>query len=150
VSSLPVCQYCPGQLIAKPTTLEQLGKNRLEENSVTNFACLTLWVGKRRGLPVERSLAMLEARIRATQLSNGRWLYNPWVERPGDPAKELIGVDARTFFGLSGIALSLRINQGKSGVELAKDPHIAAGLRAAGPMIGGTTTRPADLIDRVA
>jgi hypothetical protein len=52
------------------------------DNSNTQFATLALWVGRRHGLPVERALARVDARFRASQMDDGGWAYAANFFRP--------------------------------------------------------------------
>ena len=47
----------------------------VSDNSNTQFATFALWIGRRQGIPVEKALARVEARFRATQRPDGGWLY---------------------------------------------------------------------------
>ena len=52
--------------------LQQLG---MPDNSNTQFAALGLWVARRHGLPVDKALARLDRRFRASQSADGGWAY---------------------------------------------------------------------------
>jgi hypothetical protein len=47
--------------------------NGLPDHSNTQFATLALWVGRRHGLPVDKSLERIAAHYRATQNADGGW-----------------------------------------------------------------------------
>jgi hypothetical protein len=55
------------------------------DNSNTQFAVLALWVARRHGVDIDRSIQLLEKQLRANQQPDGRWYYslndhggNPW------------------------------------------------------------------------
>jgi hypothetical protein len=66
---LVAVHYRPGQ------QLRYQPQHWHEDNSLTQFVILALWRGQKHGVPAERSLAMVEARFRASQNSDGSWGY---------------------------------------------------------------------------
>lgn len=90
---LPAVQYRPGQHLL-------LGVNPWhEDNSLTQFVILALWAAQNHGIPGERSLALVEARFRASQVPDGSWTYK-W-----DPTMGGYRVDSMTCAGLLGLAV---------------------------------------------
>jgi hypothetical protein len=45
------------------------------DNSNTQFAILALWVARRHGVPMERTLAFIDHRFRSSQNPDGGWAY---------------------------------------------------------------------------
>jgi hypothetical protein len=64
------------------------------DNSNTQFAVLALWVARRQGVPVEKALAKVDARFRASQFADGGWGYSDIVVNPkgADPAMTCAGL----------------------------------------------------------
>src|SRR5439155_27236131 len=82
----PVCGYVRGEKLDKGQKI-QPGKLvqpivpggmmfSMGDLSLTQFATLGLWVGRKHKVPVDRSVLMTEARVRASQASDGGWSYN--------------------------------------------------------------------------
>jgi hypothetical protein len=114
LNELPVVQYQPGTpLTFKPHVHE--------DNSLTQFAVLALWTAQRHGVPVERSLAMVDARFRASQAVDGSWSYE-W-KSPQDTQRP----DSMTCAGLIGLAVG-RGNVNNANLKKG-DPAIEKGLR---------------------
>lgn len=55
---------------------QQVAPNARGDNSNTQFAILALWVCRRHGLPVERSLSAVVRHFRETQVADGEWMYD--------------------------------------------------------------------------
>jgi hypothetical protein len=90
---LPAVQYRPGQQLVLQANPWH------EDNSLTQFAILALWAARKHDIPVERPLALVEARFRASQLPDGSWTYK-W-----DPTMGSYRVDSMTCAGLLGLAV---------------------------------------------
>jgi hypothetical protein len=111
----PALQFQPGN---KLTTVFQ------GDNSNTQFAALGLWTAQKYHVPAQRSLAMLEARFRQSQVDDGTWGYHG----------PHIWPDSMTCAGLIGLAVGHGLTQATSVAQrledqqLAKDPQIAKGL----------------------
>jgi hypothetical protein len=115
------------------------------DNSNTQFASLALWVARRRGLPVDDSLLLIERRFRASQWDNGGWGYMsakppaglkmPMQLPPGSGPSA-----AMSCAGLIGLAVGHGVgkDQGRP-IDLEKDKALKAGLRAVGSTIGTAT-----------
>jgi len=100
VRTLPALQYRPGQALRfQPTGWE--------DNSLTQFVILALWRAQNDGIPVSRSLSMVEARFRASQAPDGSWAYR-WTPEAGN-----FRADSMTCAGLLGLAVSNGIQQGQ-------------------------------------
>jgi hypothetical protein len=105
-----------GPLWADPS--KRLNLDIDDDNSNTQFAVLAVWAGQRYDIPIDRSMALVEARFRATQFSNGSWGYHkdkPWQ------------LDSMTCAGLLGLAVG-RGTFGKPETSQQPDAEIAAGL----------------------
>jgi len=125
-----------GPLWADPS--RRLNLDIDDDNSNTQFAVLAVWAGQRYDIPIDRSMALVEARFRATQFSNGSWGYHkdkPWQ------------LDSMTCAGLLGLAVG-RGTFGKPETSQQPDAGIAAGLaflaggvgrpeKPPGPRVGG-------------
>jgi hypothetical protein len=130
VKNLPVVQFEPGW---KPDL--RVGN----DNSNTQFAILAVWTARKYGLPVDRTLSMVEARFRATQHDNGTWTYSPSANN---------WPDSMTCAGLLGLAVGHGIVRSDSKEASAKDPAIEKGLRYLGSRIGRRAPKGSDkLID---
>src|SRR5579871_4410605 len=80
-----------------PPPREDRRNSREDDNSNTQFALIALWSARRHGMPVEKSLRLVEKRFRETQTKGG-WAYVPG---PGfDPTASM------TCAGLLGLAVS--------------------------------------------
>ncbi len=113
VKNRPVVVFEPGK------TKPRWGK---DDNSNTQFAVLGVWAARRHGVPIDRSVALISARFRKSQNSDGSWGYNV------DSTKNR---DSMTCAGLLGLAV------GRAGGESAeKDPAIAHGLQFLGRKVG--------------
>jgi hypothetical protein len=113
------------------------------DNSNTQFALLALWVARRYGLPVERSLAVLEHRFREYQAADGSWYYNSGnPQRPGilgSSRRPGMHSPAMTCAGLLGLAVGHANDQNKLRTrDLLQDAQVRAGLA----YLGRTLPRP--------
>jgi len=123
------------------------------DNSNTQFATLALWVARRNGIPVERALARVEARFRASQNPDGGWSYTPMpapiapLPVPGAGLAMGGSTPAMTCAGLLGLgagygsaneaAMKKDPNNPAPAVkDPNKDPVVRAGLIALGTAIG--------------
>jgi hypothetical protein len=114
------------------------------DNSNTQFASLALWVARRRGLPVDDALSLIERRFRATQWDNGGWGYMSAKPPAGKTPLQLPPGSgpsaAMSCAGLIGLAVGHGVGaeQGKK-PDLEKDKALKAGLRAVGGTLGAAT-----------
>jgi hypothetical protein len=114
------------------------------DNSNTQFASLALWVARRRGLPVDDGLLLIEQRFRSTQWDNGGWGYMP--AKPPAGAKNIqlppgSGPSAAmSCAGLIGLAVGHGVRHEKgSPADMKKDKVLKAGLQAVGSTVGTPT-----------
>jgi hypothetical protein len=136
---LPALFYRPGQDL-------RFQAHGWEDNSITQFVILALWTARRHGVPVERSLAMVEARFRASQFPDGCWAYK-W-----NPLQGGFRADSMTCAGLLGLAVANGNYQGlvektaSTGTRMAvkgeapklkRDAAIDRALAFLGQRIGG-------------
>ncbi len=89
LNNLPLFQWDPG----KKYEWRAAGH---EDNSLTQFAVLALWSARKQGIPVERSLAFVEARFRTYQNADGSWGYT---------VNQTYRRDSMTCAGLLGLAV---------------------------------------------
>src|SRR5262249_32817093 len=90
-------------------------------NSNTQFAVLAVWVARKYGVPVERTLSMVEAHYHAGQNDDGSFAYS---------GRGRQWPDSMTCSGLLGLAVgrgAVSDDDGKA--RPARDPHIEKGLR---------------------
>jgi len=92
---LPAMQYRPGQQMRFQQSQWH------EDNSLTQFVILALWTSQKHGIPAERPLAMVEARFRASQNSDGGWGYKWGAGGLGGSFR----ADSMTCAGLLGLAV---------------------------------------------
>jgi hypothetical protein len=113
------------------------------DNSNTQFASLALWVARRRGLPVDDGLLLIERRFRGSQWENGGWGY--MSARPPSGIKMQLPAGsgpsaAMSCAGLIGLAVGHGVGKGQGKKpELEKDKALKAGLQAVGSTIGTAT-----------
>ena len=124
-----------------------VGLSRAGDHSNTQFATFALWVGRKRGLPVKKSLAAVEANFRATQAVDGTWGYigsAPANEvNPSMICAGLIGL--AVAYGLANeIAMRIDTKESTQPAKAAKkaaiqdanrDPAIRHGLLALGTVL---------------
>jgi hypothetical protein len=114
----------------------------MSDNSNTQFATLALWVARRHALPVDRALAMVDARFRGSQAANGGWGYTGAM--PGVPQVAEVGSSRATMTCAGVMALAVAAgsggevakDRGKQPRDLNKDVHLRAGLQAISTVIG--------------
>jgi hypothetical protein len=103
------------------------------DKSNTQFATLGLWVGRRYGLPVDGSLRLAEAGLRACQNADGGWGYVRSTEKVGGSTPSM------TCAGLFGLAMG-RATRAKylraKPRDLSKDVAVRRGLLALSTVIG--------------
>ncbi len=129
--------FLPPNLRNRPLVVQKgpRGKPRIrmmparDDNSNTQFAIMALWAARRHYVPMEQTLALVEARFRASQKPGGGWGYQ--YNGPGQK-------DAMTCVGLIGLAVghgSAREAMAPGtapGNPSAQDEAISRGLRALG------------------
>jgi len=131
---------------------EWLHKNG--DNSNTQFALLALWVARRHDLPVDKSLALVDAHFRTTQNPDGSWSYSSGSS-PSMTCAGLLGLAV----GNVATGTSLKTRTGKKETkenkdnkevkedkrehsdkprkDLGKDASVMAGLRYLGAALAG-------------
>jgi hypothetical protein len=118
------------------------GEIRYDDNSSTQFAILALWVARKHGVPVERSLAMVEERFRTSQNSDGSWCYFSPLDVDGSRVSGSIGGrrDSMTCAGLLGLAVAHGLGKPSAGPrETVKDPAVTSALVFLGHIVGKST-----------
>jgi len=122
MKNLPVFQFQPGRaMVYRP--------GPYEDNSLTQFAILALWSAQIYGIPAERSLAMAEARFRASQADDGSWCYT-W--RDVNRCKY-----SMTCAGLLGLAAGRGSERSRTDGRMGtSDPAIEKALRFVSQEIG--------------
>jgi len=116
--NLPVVRFQPGQKLDNPLD---------GDNSNTQFGLLGVWTARKYGVPVERSLAMVETRFRTSQNQDGSWNYSSWAGT----------VDSMTCAGLLGLAVGRGIRRvGGPPQDLLADQALARGLAFLGEVVG--------------
>jgi hypothetical protein len=120
-------RYRPGEKLA-------LQAEVVDDNSITQFVALALWVAREHGVPVERALALVEARFRASQDKDGSWDYQLML-LPPDPVYGRF--DSMTCAGLMGLAVGrgARKRDGKRR-EAVRDPAIDKAVAFLGKTLG--------------
>lgn len=125
----------PLPVVQAPGKVRQQKAEHRDDNSNTQFAAMALWVARRHGVPMERTMALIDSRFRVSQHPNGGWGY--MFRGPGDsPSMTCVGL-----LGLAvghGTANDLRTAAGNQLVApagLQQDPAIGKGLQALGQHI---------------
>jgi hypothetical protein len=126
LKNLPVLRFQPGEKL----------KAGGGDNSNTQFALMALWVSRKYGAPVDRALAMVEARFRSSQNQDGSWGYHV---RTGQYA------DSMTCAGLLGLAVARGIVRDSAAKGAAQDPDVARALHYlslhVGPQVQASANR---------
>jgi hypothetical protein len=123
----------------RPERLVPLGPNNYHDNSNTQFAALGTWVGRKYGVPVDKTLSRVNARFRAIQNPDGGWDYEHYgpVGSPSTPGM--------TCAGLIGLALAHANAReafeekrpgAKAPTEISQDTTIKKALAALATTIG--------------
>jgi hypothetical protein len=134
-SGPPAVRFRPGQKAGGQDV-------RYDDNSSTQFAILALWVARKHGVPVERSLAMVEQRFRTTQNADGSWYYffsrGLYGNRPSFIKGER--PDSMTCAGLLGLAVARGLGKSlMSPSAEVQDPAISKALEYLGQTVGRTS-----------
>jgi hypothetical protein len=133
-------EQLPPRLQKVPAVADALGRQKFilhepfirgsSDNSNTQFAILALWVARRHGLPVERTLRLTAQRFRTTQRYNGAWGYF------AAESKTSLGYPAMTGVGLLGLAVGLGVRTQKDPKENGEEEQIRKGIQALSERIG--------------
>jgi hypothetical protein len=130
----PRLQHIPALDRGRPPRVR--GPGVRSDNSNTQFAALALWAARRRGLPLERTLALVVKRFRTSQSPTGGWGYG-YGYTVGS-GHNWFGSPTMTCAGLLGLAvghgLAADIKGGGKGD--GKDEAVARALKALSTGIG--------------
>jgi hypothetical protein len=92
------------------------------DNSNTQFAILALWAARKYDVPLDKTLALINKRFRASQNADGRWFYQGTMEVSPKPSM--------TCAGLLGVAVGFGLQDASKGVVRPdQDPIVQKGLR---------------------
>ena len=95
-----------------------------DDNSLTQFAILALWVARKHGVPVERPLALVEARMRACQFDDGSWGYQ------SPDGYKSVWRDSMTCAGLTGLAVARGVRpRDETEAKPVRDDAVDRGVR---------------------
>jgi hypothetical protein len=114
----------------------------ISDNSNSQFAMIALWVARRHGWPMARTMALVHKRYVETQFPDGSWIYRPgWAPGPAMTCVGLIGLalghgSAREFRAAQAPAAP---TAGKRPRPSLADPAIQRGLAHLGTLIGNPT-----------
>jgi hypothetical protein len=112
------------------------------DNSNTQFAILALWAARKHDVPLDKTLALVSKRFRASQNSDGRWFY----VGNGEVSSHLPGkgpLPTMTCAGLLGVAVGFGLQDaGKGAVRPDQDPVVQKGLRHLSNFIGQPGEHP--------
>lgn len=117
LQNIPALLVVPGK---EPRVDEK--KKVIDDNSNTQFAILGLWNARKHGVPMERTLVLVERRFRSLQNADGSWGYHL-------PGHEM--ADSMTCTGLLGMALAMGADlqlQGQAAGQALADPTVKNGL----------------------
>src|SRR5262249_20667033 len=111
------------------------------DNSNTQFAILALWAGRRHGVPLERTLALVVKRFRTSQYPTGGWNYGyAYTVGPENQKKtrNWTGTASMTCAGLLGLAVGhgLAVDIKAGGGGTGKDEAVERALQALSTGIG--------------
>jgi hypothetical protein len=119
--------------LAHPSKSADTLRPDVSDNSNTQFAILGVWTARRHGVPMDRTLALITRRFRASQAPGGGWNYTYSV--PGHNA-----TPAMTGAGLLGLAVGLGLANPDFQPDKTKAPPrnvaVEKGLRALAEWIG--------------
>jgi predicted Zn finger-like uncharacterized protein len=125
-----------GGLLADPSQPDRFFRGGAPDNSNTQFAILALWAARSHGLPLDRTLALINRRFRATQLPDGRWGYRD----QGEVSQHVPGkgqLPTMTCAGLLGVAVGFGLQEaGKPALRPEQDAVVQKGLKHLSKFIG--------------
>jgi hypothetical protein len=112
------------------------------DNSNTQFAILALWAARKHDVPLDRTLALINKRFRASQNADGRWFY----VGNGEVSRQVPGkgpLPTMTCAGLLGVAVGFGLQDaGKGAVRPDQDPIVQKGLKHLSQFIGQPGAHP--------
>jgi hypothetical protein len=125
----PVCSFVKGKAVDKGQDAPgPPGQPKMfmggGDLSLTQFAVLGLWVARKHKVPVDRSLLLTEARVRASQESDGGWAYSAI----GGLGRGMGETDSMTCSGMMELAVGRAVSQAPGAKTEAADPQFEKGL----------------------
>jgi hypothetical protein len=110
------------------------------DNSNTQFAILALWVGRRHGIPMERTLALVDHRFQTSQNADGGWGYHYLGDKgfttPSMTCVGLLGLAVGHGFAQeTGVSANVEADMNNTKVR-EQDPAIQRGLQKLGQYVG--------------
>ena len=105
-------------------------KKETDDNSNTQFAIMGLWAARRHGVPMDRTLVLVERRFRSSQNADGSWGYHAWDHKQAD---------SMTCTGLLGMALALGMDlqlAGRNAGVATAEPAVKKGFAYLASSIG--------------
>jgi hypothetical protein len=113
------------------------------DNSNTQFAILALWVARRHGVPMERTLALVDHRFQSSQNIDGGWGYHyqggDAGTRPSMTCVGLLGLAMGHGFAQETAADAKDKQEGIHAKERKQDPSIQRGLKKLGQYVGNAS-----------
>ncbi len=135
LKNLPALRFRLGEKITPGAPVQ------VTTNSLTLFAMVALWAARKHEAPVDRSLALAEARFRTFQRPDGSWIYHIG-------ATQYTFYDSMTCAGLLALAVGRGIKEGKL-EAYDKDPAIARGFAYLGRSVGKLRPRRAAGVGKI-
>jgi len=108
------------------------------DNSNTQFAMMAIWVARRHGLPVQKSLSLVGKRFQSSQSKTGEWSYQMLMGPTGDHP-------AMTCAGLLGLALGEGVEAKPK--DLSKEPQVQRGMEVLARAMNGPSSTIAKPLD---
>src|SRR6185312_10529738 len=68
------------------------GKFARDDNSNTQFALLAVWISRKHGVSIERSMQAVEKRFLNSQMPSGGWPYSDRIDIEGSPSMTCAGL----------------------------------------------------------
>ncbi len=126
----PALRNVPALNIGPGGTFRMVERKEGDDNSNTQFAIMGLWAARRHGVPMDRTLVLVERRFRSSQNFDGSWGYHGWDHKQAD---------SMTCTGLLGMALALGLDlqlAGRNAGVAAADPAVKKGFAYLASTIG--------------
>jgi hypothetical protein len=129
----------PGKPAAKAKSKAAL-RGSSGDNSNTQWAVLALWVARRHGVPMERTLALIDHRFQTSQNADGGWGYHyagaNAATKPSMTCVGLLGLAVGHGFAQETAAATRDVKGSDTPKPRAKDPAIQRGLKKLGEYVG--------------
>jgi hypothetical protein len=110
------------------------------DNSNTQFAILAMWVARRHGVPMERTLALIDHRFQTSQNGDGGWGYQygggAAFTKPSMTCVGLLGLAVGHGFAQETAAAAKSAKEIGAVKQGAQDQAIQRGLKKLGQSIG--------------